>query len=78
MEIAHRLAGHQDEVWFVRFSRNGMKLANSSKDESVINWDLARVYAGHGSADAIRWCLEGHSDCVCLLAWSPDDSKLLS
>ncbi len=77
-EIEYRLAGHKDEVWFVRFSHDGMNLAAASKDKSVIIWDLAKIYAGHGSADAIRWRLEGHSDCVCSLAWSPDDSKLLS
>ncbi len=77
-KVLHRLMGHQDEVWFVRFSHDGMKLASASKDKTVIIWDIARVYAGDGNADAIRWRLEGHADCVGFLAWSPDDSKLLS
>ncbi len=77
-EITHRLAGHQDEVWFVRFSHDGLKLASASKDKNVIIWDIARVYAGDGNGDGMQWRLEGHSDHVCFLAWSPDDSKLLS
>ena len=77
-KVLHRLVGHQDEVWFVRFSHDGTRLASASKDKTVIIWDIARVYAGDGSADAIRYRLEGHGDDVCFLAWSPDDSKLLS
>lgn len=31
---------HSDEVWFVQFSNDGTRLATSSKDNTVIIWDL--------------------------------------
>lgn len=34
------LKDHSDEVWFVQFSNDGTKLATSSKDNTVIIWDL--------------------------------------
>jgi WD repeat-containing protein 26 len=33
------LNGHQDEVWDIKFSHDGTRLASSSKDNSVIIWD---------------------------------------
>lgn len=33
------LSGHKDEVWDIKFSHDGTKLASSSKDSSVIIWD---------------------------------------
>jgi WD repeat-containing protein 26 len=33
------LTGHKDEVWDIKFSHDGTKLASSSKDSSVIIWD---------------------------------------
>lgn len=75
----HKLSGHMDEVWFVRFSHNGKLLASASKDKTVIIWDAARVYSGAiVGAEAIRHRLEGHSSDICCLAWSPDDTRLLS
>src|ERR1700686_1300716 len=37
------LSGHQDEVWDIKFSHDGTKLASSSKDNSVIIWDTEVV-----------------------------------
>ncbi len=77
----HTLDGHKDEVWFVQFSHNGQYLASGSKDRSVIIWNCARVYAGairESDPDAVRYRLEGHEGDVCFLAWSPDDTRLLS
>lgn len=34
------LKDHSDEVWFVQFSNDGTRLATSSKDNTVIIWDL--------------------------------------
>ncbi len=33
------LSGHKDEVWDLKFSHDGTKLASSSKDSCVIIWD---------------------------------------
>lgn len=75
----HKLSGHSDEVWFVRFSHNGKLLASASKDKSVIIWDAARVYSGAiVGAEAVRHRLQGHTNEICFLSWSPDDSRLLS
>lgn len=51
------LNDHCDEIWFCRFSPDGLKLATGSKDTNVIIWDvnpeLCRV--------TLRKILEGHS-----------------
>lgn len=33
------LTGHKDEVWDIKFSHDGTKLASSSRDSCVIIWD---------------------------------------
>jgi WD repeat-containing protein 26 len=74
-----RLRGHADEVWFVQFSHSGRYLASASKDTSVIIWDWAGLRDGTvKEEDAIRHRLKGHSQDICLLSWSPDDTHLLS
>lgn len=40
LATVHVLKDHSDEVWFVQFSNDGTKLATSSKDNTVIIWDL--------------------------------------
>lgn len=42
-ETSQVLNDHCDEVWFCRFSPDGLKLATGSKDSTVIIWDVDPV-----------------------------------
>lgn len=42
-ETSQILNDHCDEVWFCRFSPDGLKLATGSKDTTVIIWDVDPV-----------------------------------
>lgn len=67
----HILREHTDEVWRLAFSHDGEWLATAGKDRTVIVW---RVKANF----AMAMKLEGHSDEIRCIAWSPDDSLLLT
>lgn len=78
-KILHRLEGHNDEVWFVQFSHRGEYLASASKDKSVIIWNSRDLLEGKcGKDDVMLYKLEGHSQMICFLSWSPNDRWLLS
>lgn len=64
------LKGHSDEVWCLRFSNDGSKLASASKDKVVLIWDSY-------THQLLKRLLD-HEREVTNLAWSPDDSKLIS
>ncbi|KAJ8669841.1 hypothetical protein QAD02_001100 [Eretmocerus hayati] len=68
------LNDHCDEVWYCKFSPDGLKLATGSKDMSVIIWDVdpETFRVTH------RKTLEGHTYGVALIAWSPDSSHLIA
>lgn len=75
----HRLEGHTDEVWFVQFSHRGEYLASASKDATVIVWRVRALLSGACTPqNALLRKLQGHSQMICSLSWSPDDSRLLS
>lgn len=67
----HILREHLDEVWFVAFSHHGRYLASSSKDGSVLIWDVDAGFT-------VKYRLHGHRDAVAFLSWSPDDTRLIS
>lgn len=78
-EILHRLEGHSDEVWFVQFSHLGEYLASASKDASVIIWKSRALLSGEcDQSNAVLHKLEGHSEMIWFLSWSPSDDLLLS
>lgn len=78
-KVLHCLEGHADEVWFVQFSHKGELLASASKDAYVIIWKIGQLLNGEcGKADVMLHKLQGHSETLCFLSWSPDDRKLLS
>lgn len=67
------LSEHCDEVWYVKFSPDGLKLASGSKDTTVIVWDVEP----EKNRVKIRRTLDGHSYGISFLKWSPDSKYLL-
>ncbi|XP_011137847.1 WD repeat-containing protein 26 isoform X1 [Harpegnathos saltator] len=68
------LNDHCDEVWYCKFSPDGLKLATGSKDMTVIIWDVdpETLKVTH------RKTLEGHTYGVALITWSPDSTHLIA
>ncbi|CAD5169371.1 unnamed protein product [Musa acuminata subsp. malaccensis] len=67
------LQEHHDEVWFLQFSNQGKYLASSSNDKSAIIWEV------HEDRElTLKHKLIGHKKSVLMVAWSPDDSHLLT
>jgi WD repeat-containing protein 26 len=58
------------EVWYVTFSHNGRRLAASGEHATVVIYDTSTFQVRHRLAD--------HTNHVPYLAWSPDDSKLIT
>ncbi|KAJ1416666.1 WD40/YVTN repeat-like-containing domain superfamily [Sesbania bispinosa] len=67
------LTGHKNEVWFVQFSNNGEYLASSSNDCTAIIWKVLE-----DGKLTLKHTLHGHKHAVSFVAWSPDDTKLLT
>lgn len=61
---------HTGEVWQVQFSHDGSRLASTGMDGSVIIYEV-------GSFEVIR-SLPTNDSGVCSLAWSPDDSMIVT
>jgi WD40 repeat protein len=66
---------HSDEVWNLEWSHNGKFLASASKDRSVVIWSVTTT---PNPDVALHLDLRGHPFSVGCLAWSPDDTILLS
>ncbi|KAI0053876.1 WD40 repeat-like protein [Auriscalpium vulgare] len=65
---------HTDEVWAIEWSHNGRWLASASKDKSVIIWSIET----DPPAISQKLTLRDHEYSVGCLAWSLDDTILLS
>ena len=71
-ETMQVLKMHSEEVWYCKFSPDGLKMASGGKDNHVIIWDfdpdtLTLKHARN---------LEGHEHGVGSFTWSPDSSRL--
>ena len=85
------LSGHSDEVWNLAWSNDGSRLATASKDNTAKIWNtevnthltLYHIHieigliARHQPYSYIA-SLTGHTTPVSQLAWSPDDTLLLT
>lgn len=73
MQALQVLNDHSDEVWFCKFSPDGLKLATGSKDTTVIIWEVdpVKLTVRH------KRTLDGHLFYVSFLTWSPDSKYLI-
>lgn len=69
-DLLFELDNHAKEVWQVRFSHNGTRLASCGADPFILIFDVPSF--------EILYKLEGHEGGVGNLAWSPDDSLIVS
>lgn len=70
LDTVCELDRHSDEVWFLSFSNDGTRLATASKDKLVVIYETQTFQILH--------VLSGHKGSVAYVAWSPDDSKLVT
>ena len=69
--MAHQeLDRHTGEVWYVKFSNDGRRLATCGQDGLAIIYDVSTFEILH--------VLDDHEAGVCSLAWSPDDTILIT
>ena len=70
-EVVMDLDKHSGEVWQIRFSNDGTRLASCGMDRTVLIWRVP-------SFDVIHK-LEAHEGGeVCNVAWSPDDTMIVT
>src|SRR5437870_11837448 len=64
------LRGHSDDVYSVKFSPDGKRIASGGRDRTIRFWDA--------STGALTHTLPGHGDSVYAVAFSPDGKLLAS
>lgn len=64
------LTRHTGQVWQVKFSNDGSRLASSGQDGSVIIYDV--------NTFEVLQVLSDHDQGVGNVAWSPDDSMIVT
>ncbi|KAF2646639.1 WD repeat-containing protein 26 [Massarina eburnea CBS 473.64] len=70
MKPVLELRNHKDEVWYLKYSNDGTKLASTSKDRTIVIYETATYKVLHR--------LDDHDSGVTHLAWSPDDTKIIT
>nr|ANC28035.1 WD-repeat protein [Polyporus umbellatus] len=69
---------HTDEVWNLEWSHNGRYLATASKDKTAIIWRVELDKGPQSRAYSPEFVLRDHPYSVGCVAWSLDDSILLT
>ncbi|TFK30111.1 WD repeat-containing protein [Coprinopsis marcescibilis] len=73
---------HTDEVWVMEWSHNGQYLASAGKDKKAIIWKMGSTVDSSSSGSSQDWTahltLPEHPYSIAALAWSPDDSVLVT
>lgn len=69
-ETLEELTDAEGEVWQIRFSHDGERLAGCGSDRKVLIWDTETFNLVHS--------LEEHKDGAGNVAWSPDDTMLVT
>ena len=64
------LRNHKDEVWYLKYSNDGTMLASTGADKTIVIYDSTTYKIIHQ--------LKDHEAGVTHLAWSPDDTKIIS
>ncbi|CAL1705275.1 unnamed protein product [Somion occarium] len=72
------LEGHNDEVWNLEWSHDGRYLATGSSDKTAIIWRIGPGTDPNTREIRSQFILRDHQFAVGCVAWSPDDSVLLT
>ncbi|KAL5490152.1 hypothetical protein ACEPAI_4985 [Sanghuangporus weigelae] len=72
------LKEHDDEVWNIKWSHDGQYLASASRDKSAFIWLIGKEIEPNVRECALERKLRDHNDPVGCLAWSPNDTVLLT
>ncbi|KAH9813948.1 WD40-repeat-containing domain protein [Melampsora americana] len=92
IQTSHVLSQHSDEVWRIEWSHDGTRLASAGRDTRCIIWKLTpikddakhpRPVPQNKAPDkfltiTVHLVLDGHPAGISCIAWSPDDSVLLT
>jgi len=69
MKPVLELKNHRDEVWYLKYSNDGTKLASTSKDKTIAIYDTIAYEVLHQL---------DHESGVTHVAWSPDDTMIVT